>query len=256
MSCLKSCLGDASVGSAPPTGCATRHSPQAHAFSSLFIPLHCALFAVRSSSDGHNILLMTDGYKFSHHKQYPVSWMPETARPTEGSPYTPPVLFPGDGSSKGSVILKVLPVPGEGVTKLTIITNLTTATISVTPAGEANPDVTFAGEAVEYAGPRKDAVVLALSTEVHARTGLPAEYAVVSFANVDESKHKRGSALNTFAGGYNVSYFTPRAYKDQFDGLADESTGDHVVFFGLQVMAHTMEAGRSLALATDIAGLP
>lgn len=37
MSCLKSCLGDASVGSAPPTGCATRHSPQAHAF---FVPFH------------------------------------------------------------------------------------------------------------------------------------------------------------------------------------------------------------------------
>jgi hypothetical protein len=79
-------------------------------------------------------------------------------------------------------------------------------------------------------------MVLALSSEVHKRTGLPAEYATVRFTNVDESKLKRGSALNTFDGGFNVSYFTPRAYKDQFDGLDKESTGDHIVFFGLQYL--------------------
>ena len=28
----------------------------------------------------NNILLMTDGYKFSHHKQFPVSFMPPHAR--------------------------------------------------------------------------------------------------------------------------------------------------------------------------------
>ena len=41
----------------------------------------------------------------------------------------------------------------------------------------------------------------------------------------------------------NVSYFTPRAYKDQFDGLADSSTGDHIVFFGLQYLIKEYLAG-------------
>ena len=41
----------------------------------------------------------------------------------------------------------------------------------------------------------------------------------------------------------NVSYFTPRAYKDQFDGLAASSTGDHIVFFGLQYLIKEYLAG-------------
>jgi len=204
-------------------------------------PMEARTFS-QAPSKRNNIMLMTDGYKFSHHKQYPVSWMPEGARPSEAGTYSPPVLFPGSGSSKGAVILNVLPVPGVGVTKLTLITNLSTAVVAVEPATDA-PDITFSGSAVEYTGDKKDTVVLALSAEVHARTGLPAEFATVKFTNVDESKLKRGSQLNAFSGGYNVSYFTPRGYKDQFDGLADESTGDHIVFFGLQYLIKEYLAG-------------
>ena len=196
----------------------------------------------KTPSKRNNIMLMTDGYKFSHHKQYPVSWMPAPARPAPGSTPAPPVLFPGSGSAKGSVVLKILPVPGDAAhplglaKKLTIITNVTTAVVAVEPAGGAAPDLTFSGASIEFTGALKESMVLALSSEVHKRTGLPAEYATVRFTNVDESKLKRGSALNTFDGGFNVSYFTPRAYKDQFDGLDKESTGDHIVFFGLQYL--------------------
>ena len=61
----------------------------------------------------NNIMLMTDGYKFSHHKQYPVSWMPEHARPAIGAtePYRPPILIAPCDGQPGSKILKILPVP-------------------------------------------------------------------------------------------------------------------------------------------------
>ena len=183
----------------------------------------------------NNILLMTDGYKFSHHKQYPVSWMPEHARPktTEG---IPPVLFPHSGVSQGSTILRLQPVPGVGVPKITIVTNVSTAVVEVEPADDAaEPDIIFAGSSATYTGARKERVVMELSPKQHAALGLPAEFKKLSFINVDESKLKRGSALNdTYEGGYNVSYFTPRAYKDAFESCADDGSGDHIVFFGLQ----------------------
>jgi len=57
----------------------------------------------------------------------------------------------------------------------------------------------------------------------------------VRVSNVDESKFKRGSSLNaSFEGGYNVSYFTCRGYKEAFEPLATDGAGDHIVFFGLQ----------------------
>jgi len=200
------------------------------------VPAMAARSFSQAPSKRNNILLMTDGYKFSHHKQYPCSWMPECVRPIPGTPYAPPVLFPGSGSRKGSIIENVMPVPGEGVLKLTIITNVSTAVVDVKPAKGAAPDITFTGAAVEYTGGLKSAITLALAPEVLKAVGLPDDYATLTFSNVDESKNKRGSQLNTFEGGYNVSYFTCRGYKDQFDGLASESTGDHIVFFGLQYL--------------------
>lgn len=61
----------------------------------------------------NNILLMTDGYKFSHHKQYPVSWMPEHARPEpeDKAPYTPPIFYGPRNGRPGTKLLKLLPVP-------------------------------------------------------------------------------------------------------------------------------------------------
>merc|ERR1740138_497887 len=60
---------------------------------------------------------------------------------------------------------------------------------------------------------------------------LPESYTKIKFPNVDESKLKRGSNLNAnFEGGFNVSYFTPRAYCHVFSDLTD----DNIVFFGLQ----------------------
>jgi len=83
----------------------------------------------QTSSKRNNILLMTDGYKFSHHKQYPVSWVPTAARPTGSA--VPPILFPGSAGSKGSILDKILPVPHGGLVgspmKMTLVTNCTTA---------------------------------------------------------------------------------------------------------------------------------
>jgi nicotinamide phosphoribosyltransferase len=138
----------------------------------------------------------------------------------------------------GTRIDKLAPVPGEGVLKITLITNISTAVVEVEAAGaDEVPDITFSGHPIEYTGAEKSTVVLMLSAEVHAMLGLPPDFNKVKFSNVDESKMKRGSALNAnFEGGSNVSYFTPRGYKDKFDGLAEEGKGDHIVFFGLQYL--------------------
>ena len=61
-------------------------------------------------SEKNNIMLMTDGYKFSHHKQYPVSWVPEHARP-EGPEGVPKIIFPPTKGRSGTNIRKLLPVP-------------------------------------------------------------------------------------------------------------------------------------------------
>jgi nicotinamide phosphoribosyltransferase len=190
-------------------------------------------------SSRNNIMLMTDGYKFSHHKQFPLSWVPEHARPTgplEG--YEPPVLFPAKDGRTGSIIHKLAPVPGVGEKSITIVTGFATAVVKIEPAGARDSaDLTYSGAPIEYTGAAKSTVVIALSAEVRTLLGLSSDYTKIKFSNIDESKLKRGSQLNdTFEGGFNVSYFTPRGYKDQFDGLADEGNGDHIVFFGLQYL--------------------
>ena len=195
----------------------------------------------------NNILLMTDGYKFSHHKQYPVSWMPEHGRPKEDG--IPPVLFPCSGQSiqdpQGVRVLRLAPVPGVGVLKLTIVTSVSTAVVAVEPVPEeTEPDFIFSGSPKTYTGALKDEIIMELSKTLQVSLGLPANYGKVKFANVDESKLKRGSALNAdYCGGYNVSYFTPRAYKDAFESCAEDGTGDHIVFFGLQYFIKEFLAG-------------
>jgi len=183
----------------------------------------------------NNIMLMTDGYKFSHHRQFPVSWLPAAARPSalkQGAEYKPPLLFPGLGGVKGSTLLKVQPVPGCPEGKLCLVTSASSAVVAIEPSTEA-ADVTFAGTPVSYAGELKKTLVLEVSEEIKTALGLTATK--VSFANVDENKFKRGSSLNPeMEGGYNVSYFTCRAYKDNFEPLAADGKGDHIVFFGLQ----------------------
>jgi len=189
----------------------------------------------------NNIILMTDGYKFSHHKQYPVSWMPPHARPTGGD-YQPPILFPGSDGKRGTQVLKILPVPclnhddPTRVMKVTFVTDVSTAVAIVTKAeaGEA-VDLEWKGEGLEYKGAKKGSIVVSVTPDVCKMLCLPPDFTKFKFVNVDESKLKRGSALNNnFEGGYNVSYFTPRGYKDQFSSLATDANGDHIVFFGLQ----------------------
>ena len=186
----------------------------------------------------NNILLMTDGYKFSHHKQYPVSWMPAHARPEAGK--VPCILYPPQGQKlkdpQGTRVLKLAPVPGDSGNKITIVTNVSTAVVTVTAGGEQEePDIFFTGAPVTYTGRSLDTILMEISPKVQQALGLPAGWLKIRFKNVDESKLKRGSALNAnYEGGYNVSYFTPRAYKDAFEPCADDGTGDHIVFFGLQ----------------------
>jgi nicotinamide phosphoribosyltransferase len=196
-----------------------------------------------STNPKNNIMLMTDGYKFSHHKQFPVSWVPQHARPAQGG--LPPVLFPANGSLKGAKIEKLARVPGDGeLKKITIITNVSTTVVEVEPVEAESPDVRFSGRPVTYTGAPKSTVILALSREVHAMLGLPKGWDTVKFANVDETKLKRGSPLNAnFEGGYNVSYFTPRAYGDKFGDLAEQGGGDHVCFFGLQYLVKEYMTG-------------
>ena len=113
----------------------------------------------------NNILLMTDGYKFSHHKQYPVSWMPEHGRPKEDG--IPPVLFPCSGQSiqdpQGVRVLRLAPVPGVGVLKLTIVTSVSTAVVAVEPVPEeTEPDFIFSGSPKTYTGALKDEIIMEL----------------------------------------------------------------------------------------------
>ncbi|KAL1498777.1 hypothetical protein AB1Y20_014084 [Prymnesium parvum] len=181
----------------------------------------------------NNILLMTDGYKFSHHKQYPVSWMPKHAREAE-----PPIFFPAFGDLPGTVLLKLHPVPAQpgDAPKVTFVTNVSTVVAAVVqPLGSEPVDIVWRGKPVTYLGGKKEYIVMKLDDATRDALRLPSTHTIIKLRNLDESKVKRGSVLNeTFEGGYNVSYFTSRAYKDQFEGLDSDGNGDHIVFFGLQ----------------------
>jgi len=128
-----------------------------------------------------------------------------------------------------------LPVPcdptnKDRVMKITIVTQVSTAVVDV-QAASGDADLTYDGKSVAYTGAAKSEIVIALSEATRKMLSFPDTHAKVKFSNVDEAKLKRGSALNsTYEGGYNVSYYTPRAYNEIFDYL----TGDNIVFFGLQ----------------------
>jgi len=198
----------------------------------------------------NNIILMTDGYKFSHHKQFPVSWLPPHARPAGGAGYLPPILFPADGDKQATQVLSLRPVPRlPGSTapyKITIVTNVATAVQQI-EAATGTPDFTYTGAPVSYNGGKKSTIVITLDDAQCKALGLPDELKTFGFPNVDESKLKRGSNLNdNFEGGYNVSYFTPRAYSHVFSNL----TGENVVFFGLQYFIKEYLQGE--VVTTDI----
>jgi len=193
----------------------------------------------------NNILLMTDGYKFSHHKQYPVSWMPEHARLPD---VEPPIFYAASGALPGTTLIKMYPVPAmPGDTpKVTFVTNVSTAVAAVEPAGvDEQADIAWTGKAYVYSKANKGEVVISVTAAQRELLGLPESHAKFKLRNVDESKLKRGSNLNaTFEGGYNVSYFTPRAYKDAFESLASDGSADHIVFFGLQYFIKEYLSGK------------
>jgi nicotinamide phosphoribosyltransferase len=195
----------------------------------------------------NNILLMTDGYKFSHHKQYPVSWMPAHARPTGKETYNPPIFYPAKDGKPGTMIRKLLPVPGvEPALKITVVSATSTAVTAVSAADGGEPvDIEWTGEPCTYSGGSKPFVVVEVSDAVRESLRLPEGMTKFKVENLDESKLKRGSSLNDkFEGGYNVSYFTPRGYKDQFESLSSDGTKDHIVFFGLQYFIKEYLAGQ------------
>jgi len=186
---------------------------------------------------------MTDGYKFSHHKQFPVSWMPEHARPKCPNcenckscckEWMPPIIFPAQGDKQATKVLKLHAVPrlpGRSAEyKVTIVSNVSTAVQTVKPSSNT-PDIIYTGEPVVYDGGTRSIITVALDDAQCSCLGFPQELKTFSFVNVDESKLKRGSDLNgNFEGAFNVSYFTPRAYSHVFSNM----TGDNIVFFGLQ----------------------
>ena len=90
--------------------------------------------------------------------------------------------------------------------KITIITNISIVACSRRIGFRRHP-----GHARGVRGAAKSTVVLGLSDEVRDKLGLPSNWTTVKFAN-GTSRSERGSPLNAnFEGGYNVSYFTPRA---------------------------------------------
>jgi nicotinamide phosphoribosyltransferase len=186
---------------------------------------------------------MTDGYKFSHHKQFPVSWLPEGARPPFSAgeiDWLPPIVFPARKGTQATKVLSLRPVPrlpGDTTSpyKITIVTNVSTAVQQIEPvSAETIADITYNGTPVMYAGGEKsrgEYIVVALSAAQCEALKIPVEYTKIKFRNVDECKLKRGSRLNdSYSGAFNVSYFTPRAYNHVFSDMK----GDNVVFFGLQ----------------------
>eukprot|EP00928_Gymnodinium_smaydae_P006081 TRINITY_DN1211_c0_g1_i2.p1 TRINITY_DN1211_c0_g1~~TRINITY_DN1211_c0_g1_i2.p1 ORF type:complete len:897 (+),score=237.75 TRINITY_DN1211_c0_g1_i2:63-2693(+) len=195
----------------------------------------------------NNIILTTDGYKFSHHKQFPVSWLPPHARPNGQADFMPPILFPGKDGGKAATVTSLRHVPRlpgdtQSPYKITIVTNVATAVQEIQPAGDGDQaDLTYAGKPVTYEGGQKSTIVVAMSSEMCKQLKLPDTFTKFKFSNVDESKLKRGSNLNAnFEGGYNVSYFTPRAYSHVFSDL----TGENVVFFGLQYFMREYLSGQ------------
>jgi nicotinamide phosphoribosyltransferase len=140
-------------------------------------------------------------------------------------------LFPG------AKLSSIKPVPcsvedANRILKLTIVTNVSTAVVTVEAVGNEVPaDFQYSGSPLPWNMPVKESYVVALNGAVAKALKMPYSPGKYRFSNNDESKNKRGSNMNmNFEGGYNVSYFTPRVYNEMFSDL----TGDQIVFFGLQ----------------------
>jgi nicotinic acid phosphoribosyltransferase len=217
-----------------------------------------------------NIMLMTDGYKFSHHKQYPVSWLPARMRPKkddvkdgkDGLDTFKPLLL-----HNTSRIFKVVPPPldqsKEPIKRMTIVTSISSTTVNVTPTTKEEYESKRAETVLQYRGienvdglrsmlvpwepfensPSAAAthlVYMELTDDFYrALVGEGGDNRYITFENVDYSKMRTGSTLNRFTGAYNVSYFTPRAYNGQFKRCEDDGSGEHIVFFGLQYFIKT-----------------
>lgn len=180
----------------------------------------------KTPSPGTNIILKTDGYKFSHHKQMPISWMPQSMRPTSEKT-APPIV------GKDSVIhyVKHSPSTSKEHTYMTLVTDVSSVTVlQELPVSEGvfgEWDKTVTAEDLQV---RDDKVV----TLKHMGK-------TIRFRNEDESKMRPGSKLmenpgSAYAGAYNVSYFTPRAYEAAFSTIGLKATDSSIVFFGLNYL--------------------
>lgn len=185
----------------------------------------------------HNIILMTDGYKFSHHKQYPVSWLPEYKR-SEAPPKGPPII----GTKTKVYDVQLLP-DGKHVA---FITNEgtsygemdTTKDASVQKHNQKPIAIFEHGRQIYVKTHSKQHDDCNPSTpnsqDTDSNIYVRVNGTLMKIPNRDTLKRKKGSDFDFGEGALNVSYFTPRAYKDQFKDLGIPDSEPAIVFFGLQ----------------------
>ena len=210
-----------------------------------------------------NIMLMTDGYKFSHHKQYPVSWMPKGQRPTTKdkiNDFCPKIIYDGTEIDKFMAAPLRASLKNATTSAMIIVTNTSTVTVEVKTEElprdykevDTPPNYTWNDTDVQQISfHRKDdgseIVSITMGFELMTELGLSQDF--VWFKNIDMTKIKKGSKLNQYTGGYNVSYFTARAYDEAFKRCEGDGDKNHVVFFGLQYFIKTYLEGNVITKA-------
>jgi nicotinic acid phosphoribosyltransferase len=170
----------------------------------------------------------------------------------------PLVVYPG------CEILGIHAAPGNNLSRLVVVTDTSTACVEVLskgqfeasePLGEIN--VTL-NEYVVYKGKQHLRMCLYLSefsvkslrlSDDLVHYDKSANKRFVVFDNVDRAKIKDDD-LNKYTGGFLVSYFTARKFKDQFKGIkhASDDAQDRIVFFGLQYMIKKHLTGKVVTL--------
>lgn len=154
-----------------------------------------------------NIMLMTDGYKFSHYRQYPVSWTPETIATGTDTGDNPVVLNENNYKTVFEISDVYLNDSGNDGNNPSddkkLIRTPTTDCI-------LEKSVTEEEKSARYIITTKDTINIVKNNEGSE------EYISIDgilFDNIDHSKLRKGAKQNKYRGAYNVSYFTGRDYK-------------------------------------------
>lgn len=197
-----------------------------------------------------NILLMTDGYKFSHYKQFPVSWSDPAFKTKifkEGVTKVYNILSaPSIEKIVGKRRVCFITENASCVQEVDITQNATTSlsseydpeskilNVNVTKllkSQESDSDdrVAFNVRVDQLKDLNSNVAAAKDASDLWLEGLQDDDILTFTLRNVDSSKERPNSSMeppgaNQYTGGYNVSYFTPRSYDKPFSDLYDDIT--------------------------------